>query len=139
MLHCSFTWMSHVCNLSPASRNHNNRQSQCLFDLPTPPPPSLIVFPPGAGGWSPTVTDKEPWLQVDLREQMEVTAVGTQGCYDSWDWVSTYLLLFSDTGRVWKQYRHEDGLGVSHHDGVSFHQLLWEVFRVIDRMQSSGV
>lgn len=59
------------------------------------------------------VTDQEPWLQVDLKEQMEVTAVATQGRYDSWDWVSSYLLLYSDTGRVWKQYRHEDGVGVS--------------------------
>ncbi|XP_042283175.1 contactin-associated protein-like 5 [Thunnus maccoyii] len=64
----------------------------------------------GAGGWSPMVTDQEPWLQVDLREQMEVTAVATQGRYDSWDWVSSYLLLYSDTGRAWKQYRHEDGV-----------------------------
>uniref|UniRef100_A0AAQ6IG17 Contactin associated protein-like 5a n=1 Tax=Anabas testudineus TaxID=64144 RepID=A0AAQ6IG17_ANATE len=64
-----------------------------------------------AGGWSPVVTDQEPWLQVDLREQMEVTAVATQGRYDSWDWVSSYLLLYSDTGRAWKQYRHEDGVG----------------------------
>lgn len=65
----------------------------------------------GAGGWSPMVTDQDPWLQVDLREQMEVTAVASQGRYDSWDWVSSYLLLYSDTGRVWKQYRHEDGVG----------------------------
>uniref|UniRef100_A0A3P9CPV6 Contactin associated protein family member 5 n=1 Tax=Maylandia zebra TaxID=106582 RepID=A0A3P9CPV6_9CICH len=42
---------------------------------------------------------------------MEVTAVATQGRYDSWDWVSSYLLLYSDTGRAWKQYRHEDGVG----------------------------
>uniref|UniRef100_A0A8C6NSK7 Contactin associated protein family member 5 n=1 Tax=Nothobranchius furzeri TaxID=105023 RepID=A0A8C6NSK7_NOTFU len=62
-----------------------------------------------AGGWSPMVTDHDPWLQVDLREQMEVTAVATQGRYDSWDWVSSYLLLYSDTGRIWKQHRHEDG------------------------------
>ncbi|KAK7913710.1 hypothetical protein WMY93_013921 [Mugilogobius chulae] len=65
----------------------------------------------GAGGWSPLVTDQEPWLQVDLREQMEVTAVATQGRYDSWDWVSSYVLLYSDTGRGWKQYRQEDGVG----------------------------
>uniref|UniRef100_A0A8C6TKI2 Contactin associated protein-like 5a n=1 Tax=Neogobius melanostomus TaxID=47308 RepID=A0A8C6TKI2_9GOBI len=64
-----------------------------------------------AGGWSPLVTDQEPWLQVDLREQMEVTAVATQGRYDSWDWVRSYVLLYSDTGRGWKQYRQEDGVG----------------------------
>uniref|UniRef100_A0A3B5ARQ0 Contactin-associated protein-like 5 n=1 Tax=Stegastes partitus TaxID=144197 RepID=A0A3B5ARQ0_9TELE len=40
---------------------------------------------------------------------MEVTAVATQGRHDSWDWVSSYLLLYSDTGRAWKQYRQEDG------------------------------
>ncbi|XP_054642164.1 contactin-associated protein-like 5 isoform X1 [Dunckerocampus dactyliophorus] len=62
-----------------------------------------------AGGWSAAASDKEPWLQLDLREQMEVTAVATQGCYDSWDWVSAYLLLYSDTGRVWRRYRHDDG------------------------------
>lgn len=59
------------------------------------------------------VTDQDPWLQVDLREQMEVTAVAMQGRYDSWDWVTSYQLLYSDTGRVWKQYRQEDGVGVS--------------------------
>ncbi|XP_071771916.1 contactin-associated protein-like 5 [Centroberyx gerrardi] len=65
----------------------------------------------GAGGWSPLVTDREPWLQLDLRDRMEVTAVATQGRYDSSDWVSSYLLLYSDTGRAWKQYRQEDGVG----------------------------
>ncbi|XP_056144811.1 contactin-associated protein-like 5 [Lampris incognitus] len=65
----------------------------------------------GAGGWSPLVTDREPWLQLDLRDRMEVMAVATQGRYDSSDWVTSYLLLYSDTGRTWKQYRQEDGVG----------------------------
>ncbi|KAJ3592557.1 hypothetical protein NHX12_007684, partial [Muraenolepis orangiensis] len=65
----------------------------------------------GGGGWSPLVTDGEPWLQLDLRDRMEVTAVATQGRYDSSDWVGSYLLLYSDTGRAWKQYRQEDGVG----------------------------
>ncbi|XP_071340826.1 contactin-associated protein-like 5 isoform X2 [Trachinotus anak] len=64
----------------------------------------------GAGGWSPMVTDEEPWLQVDLREQKEVTAVATQGRYDSSDWVSRYLLLYSDTGQAWTQYRQDDSI-----------------------------
>uniref|UniRef100_A0A8C5A226 Contactin associated protein-like 5a n=1 Tax=Gadus morhua TaxID=8049 RepID=A0A8C5A226_GADMO len=63
----------------------------------------------GAGGWSPLVTDSQPWFQLDLRDRMEVTAVATQGRYDSSDWVSSYMLLYSDTGRAWKQYRQEDG------------------------------
>ncbi|KAG7279580.1 hypothetical protein CRUP_034168 [Coryphaenoides rupestris] len=60
----------------------------------------------------PWVTDKEPWLELDLRDRMEVTAVATQGRYDSSDWVSSYMLLYSDTGRAWKQYRQEEGVGV---------------------------
>uniref|UniRef100_A0A8B9LFK3 Contactin associated protein-like 5a n=1 Tax=Astyanax mexicanus TaxID=7994 RepID=A0A8B9LFK3_ASTMX len=67
----------------------------------------------GGGGWSPQLTDRAPWLQLDLRERKEVTAVATQGRYGSHDWVSAYMLLYSDTGRVWKQYRHEDSVGVS--------------------------
>ena len=74
---------------------------------------SLPDDPSGAGGWSPLVTDSQPWFQLDLRDRMEVTAVATQGRYDSSDWVSSYMLLYSDTGRAWKQYRQEDGVGVS--------------------------
>uniref|UniRef100_A0A672ZVX2 Contactin associated protein-like 5a n=1 Tax=Sphaeramia orbicularis TaxID=375764 RepID=A0A672ZVX2_9TELE len=62
-----------------------------------------------SGGWSPMVTDREPWLQVDLRDRVEVTAVATQGRHHSSDWVSRYMLLYSDTGQAWKQYRQDDG------------------------------
>lgn len=65
------------------------------------------------------VTDQDPWLQVDLRDQMEVTAVATQGRSASSDWVSRYLLLYSDTGQVWKQYRQEDTGGVSLYSLIS--------------------
>ncbi|TKS67820.1 Contactin-associated protein-like 4 [Collichthys lucidus] len=57
------------------------------------------------------MADREPWLQVDLKDRMEVTAVATQGCAASSYWVNRYLLLYSDTGQVWKQYRQEDGGG----------------------------
>ncbi|XP_042350585.1 contactin-associated protein-like 5 [Plectropomus leopardus] len=66
----------------------------------------------GAGGWSPRVTDWEPWLQVDLGDRMEVTAVATQGRYDSLDWVTRYLLLYSDTGQAWREYREKDAGGM---------------------------
>ncbi|XP_011824273.1 PREDICTED: contactin-associated protein-like 3 isoform X2 [Mandrillus leucophaeus] len=41
---------------------------------------------------------------------MEVTAVATQGGYGSSDWVTSYLLMFSDAGRNWKQYRREESI-----------------------------
>uniref|UniRef100_A0A671PU85 Contactin-associated protein-like 5 n=1 Tax=Sinocyclocheilus anshuiensis TaxID=1608454 RepID=A0A671PU85_9TELE len=52
-----------------------------------------------------------PWLQVDLKDRMEVTAVATQGRHGSNDWISAYMLLYSDTGRIWKQYMLEDNVG----------------------------
>uniref|UniRef100_A0A4W4EH00 Contactin associated protein family member 5b n=1 Tax=Electrophorus electricus TaxID=8005 RepID=A0A4W4EH00_ELEEL len=71
--------------------------------------------------------DQLPWLQVDLRERVEVTAVATQGRFGSSDWVSSYTLLYSDTGSAWKQYRQEDHIGVfpgnTNAEGVTHHKL----------------
>uniref|UniRef100_A0A4W5PQA9 Contactin associated protein-like 5a n=1 Tax=Hucho hucho TaxID=62062 RepID=A0A4W5PQA9_9TELE len=85
----------------------------------------LSLVSQGAGGWSPQVTDSQSWLQLDLRDRMEVTAIATQGRYGSSDWVSGYLLLFSDTGQAWKQYRQEDGrfVGNVNADSVVHHRL----------------
>ncbi|XP_072326178.1 contactin-associated protein-like 5 isoform X1 [Scyliorhinus torazame] len=81
----------------------------------------------GAGGWSPLKSNKHQWLQIDLGERTEITAVATQGRYGSSDWVMSYLLMFSDTGRNWKQYRQEDSIwafsGNSNADGVERHKL----------------
>ncbi|XP_017266467.1 contactin-associated protein-like 4 isoform X2 [Kryptolebias marmoratus] len=65
----------------------------------------------GAGGWSPLTSDRYQWLQVDLGERTRITAVATQGRYGSSDWLTSYLLMFSDTGHNWKQYRQEDSIG----------------------------
>uniref|UniRef100_A0A3Q4ASU4 Uncharacterized protein n=1 Tax=Mola mola TaxID=94237 RepID=A0A3Q4ASU4_MOLML len=66
----------------------------------------------GAGGWSPLVSDQYQWLEVDLGRRTQITAVATQGRYGSSDWMTAYLLMFSDTGHNWRQYRQEDSLGV---------------------------
>uniref|UniRef100_A0A3B4B6C2 F5/8 type C domain-containing protein n=1 Tax=Periophthalmus magnuspinnatus TaxID=409849 RepID=A0A3B4B6C2_9GOBI len=62
----------------------------------------------GAGGWSPLSSDWYQWLEVDLGERTQITAVATQGRYGSSDWLTAYLLMFSDTGHNWRQYRQED-------------------------------
>ncbi|XP_072115590.1 contactin-associated protein-like 5 [Mobula birostris] len=81
----------------------------------------------GAGGWSPLESNKYQWLQMDLSERTEITAVATQGRYGSSDWVTRYLLMFSDMGRNWKQYRQEDSIwaftGNSNADTVVHHKL----------------
>ncbi|XP_030607295.1 contactin-associated protein-like 4 isoform X2 [Archocentrus centrarchus] len=65
----------------------------------------------GAGGWSPLMSDRYQWLEVDLGERTKITAVATQGRYGSSDWLTSYLLMFSDTGHNWRQYRQEDSIG----------------------------
>ncbi|XP_073332152.1 contactin-associated protein-like 4 [Pagrus major] len=65
----------------------------------------------GAGGWSPLVSDRYQWLEVDLGRRTQITAVATQGRYGSSDWLMGYLLMFSDTGHNWSQHRQEDSLG----------------------------
>ncbi|CAK6974784.1 contactin-associated protein-like 4 [Scomber scombrus] len=65
----------------------------------------------GAGGWSPHTSDRYQWLEVDLGERTKITAVATQGRYGSSDWLTSYLLMFSDPGHNWKQYRQEDSIG----------------------------
>ncbi|XP_059986052.1 contactin-associated protein-like 4 isoform X3 [Lagenorhynchus albirostris] len=81
----------------------------------------------GAGGWSPLVSNKYQWLQIDLGERMEITAVATQGGYGSSSWVTSYLLMFSDSGRNWKQYRQEDSIwgfsGNANADSVVYYRL----------------
>ncbi|KAM4738833.1 contactin-associated protein-like 4 [Anableps anableps] len=65
----------------------------------------------GAGGWSPLLSDKYQWLEVDLQRRTQIAAVATQGRYGSSDWLTSYLLMFSDTGHNWRQHRQEDSLG----------------------------
>ncbi|XP_074137802.1 contactin-associated protein-like 4 isoform X2 [Sminthopsis crassicaudata] len=81
----------------------------------------------GAGGWSPLVSNKYQWLQIDLGDRMEITAIATQGGYGSSDWVTSYLLMFSDSGRNWKQYRQEESIwgfsGNTNADSVVYYKL----------------
>ncbi|XP_032848795.1 contactin-associated protein-like 4 isoform X2 [Tyto alba] len=81
----------------------------------------------GAGGWSPLVSNKYQWLQIDLGERTEITAVATQGGYGSSDWVTSYLLMFSDSGRNWKQYHQEESIwafsGNTNADSVIYYKL----------------
>uniref|UniRef100_A0A8C6ULS6 Contactin associated protein like 3 n=1 Tax=Neogobius melanostomus TaxID=47308 RepID=A0A8C6ULS6_9GOBI len=60
-------------------------------------------------------------------KRTQITAVATQGRYGSSDWLTAYLLMFSDTGHNWRQYRQEDSIGMfsgnSNADSVVQHKL----------------
>ncbi|XP_035878469.1 contactin-associated protein-like 5 [Phyllostomus discolor] len=85
----------------------------------------------GAGGWSPEDSNAQQWLQMDLGSKVEITAVATQGRYGSSDWVTSYSLMFSDTGHNWRQYQQEDNIwtfvGNTNADSVMHHKLLHAV------------
>uniref|UniRef100_A0A3B4FJ56 Contactin-associated protein-like 4 n=1 Tax=Pundamilia nyererei TaxID=303518 RepID=A0A3B4FJ56_9CICH len=84
-----------------------------------------------AGGWSPLSSDRYQWLEVDLGGRTRITAVATQGRYGSSDWQTAYLLMFSDAGHNWKQYRQEGSIGAfagnSNADSVVQHKLQHQV------------
>ncbi|KAA0704301.1 Contactin-associated protein-like 4 [Triplophysa tibetana] len=81
----------------------------------------------GAGGWSPMDSNKYQWLEINLEQRTEITTISTQGRYGSSDWVTRYLLMFSDTGHNWRQYRQEDSIGAftgnSNADSVVMYKL----------------
>ncbi|XP_031235940.1 contactin-associated protein-like 5 isoform X5 [Mastomys coucha] len=81
----------------------------------------------GTGGWSPADSNAQQWLQIDLRNRVEITAVATQGRYGSSDWVTSYRLMFSDTGHNWQPYYQEDSIwtfvGNMNADSVVHHKL----------------
>uniref|UniRef100_A0A669BU91 Contactin-associated protein-like 4 n=1 Tax=Oreochromis niloticus TaxID=8128 RepID=A0A669BU91_ORENI len=95
------------------------------------PSPLSFSLCPGAGGWSPLSSDRYQWLEVDLGGRTRITAVATQGRYGSSDWQTAYLLMFSDTGHNWKQYRQEGSIGAfagnSNADSVVQHKLQHQV------------
>uniref|UniRef100_A0A8C6YG16 Contactin associated protein family member 4 n=1 Tax=Naja naja TaxID=35670 RepID=A0A8C6YG16_NAJNA len=87
----------------------------------------LSIHKPGAGGWTPLVSNKYQWLQIDLGGRTEITAVATQGGYGSSNWVTSYLLMFSDSGKNWKQYHQEESIwafsGNTNADSVVYYKL----------------
>uniref|UniRef100_A0A5F8GBP9 Contactin associated protein 1 n=1 Tax=Monodelphis domestica TaxID=13616 RepID=A0A5F8GBP9_MONDO len=55
-------------------------------------------------GWSPAIGDRNPWLQIDLMKKHKIRAVATQGSFNSWDWVTRYMLLYGDRVDSWTPF-----------------------------------
>ncbi|XP_030649349.1 contactin-associated protein 1 [Chanos chanos] len=58
----------------------------------------------GSSGWSPSPRDRQPWLQIDLRRKYRIVAIATQGTFNSYDWVTKYMLLYGDRPDSWTPY-----------------------------------
>nr|XP_057930020.1 contactin-associated protein-like 2b isoform X1 [Doryrhamphus excisus] len=100
----------------------------------------------GAGGWSPSDTDRYQWLQVDLGARKQVVAIATQGRYSSSDWTSKYQLLYSDTQKNWRPYLQDGNIwtfeGNVNSEGVVRYQLqhtiLARYIRFVPLQKSQG-
>uniref|UniRef100_A0A8C7D0Y0 Contactin-associated protein-like 5 n=1 Tax=Oncorhynchus kisutch TaxID=8019 RepID=A0A8C7D0Y0_ONCKI len=62
---------------------------------------------------------------------MEVTAIATQGRSGSSDWVTSFMLLFGDSGLAWKQYGQSEDTGTytgnTNSEGVVQHKLVHSI------------
>ncbi|MBN3296477.1 CNTP1 protein, partial [Amia calva] len=63
----------------------------------------------GSSGWSPAPKDRQPWLQINLNHKYRITAIATQGTFNSYDWVTKYTLLYGDRPDTWTPYIQRGG------------------------------
>ncbi|XP_069490520.1 contactin-associated protein 1 [Ambystoma mexicanum] len=83
-------------------------------------------------GWSPAPGDKQPWLQIDLKQRCKIRAIATQGTFNTYyDWVTRYILLYGDRISGWKPYFQQGSnwtfFGNVNNSGVVRHDLYYPI------------
>ncbi|XP_078661957.1 contactin-associated protein-like 2 isoform X3 [Branchiostoma floridae x Branchiostoma belcheri] len=58
----------------------------------------------GLGGWSASRDDFSQYLTFDLLDRSRITAIATQGRFNSDEWVKEYRIQFSDNRWQWRTY-----------------------------------
>lgn len=68
-----------------------------------------VQHSPGKGGsWAAQYLDQNQWLQIDVGSQYtKVTCVATQGRSDHPQWVTKYMLQYSNSGGNFHDYRQQ--------------------------------
>uniref|UniRef100_A0A8C3J5S0 Contactin associated protein 1 n=1 Tax=Calidris pygmaea TaxID=425635 RepID=A0A8C3J5S0_9CHAR len=92
----------------------------------------VAALPTGTSGWSPDPRDKQPWLQIDLMQKHRINAVATQGTFNTYDWLTRYILLFADHPTSWKPFFQQGSnwtfFGNVNESGVVRHDLHYPIF-----------
>ena len=57
------------------------------------------------GAWCAGTSDTSQYLQIDLKKEMTVSGVATQGQIDEANWVAKYSIQHSRDGSNWKDYK----------------------------------
>ncbi|XP_074747806.1 contactin-associated protein 1 [Strix uralensis] len=82
-------------------------------------------------GWSPDPRDKQPWLQIDLMQKHRINAVATQGTFNTYDWLTRYIVLFGDHPTSWKPFFQQGSnwtfFGNVNESGVVRHDLHYPI------------
>uniref|UniRef100_A0A3Q3KKR4 Contactin associated protein 1 n=1 Tax=Mastacembelus armatus TaxID=205130 RepID=A0A3Q3KKR4_9TELE len=63
----------------------------------------------GSSGWSPSLRDRQPWLQINLGRKYRLLAIATQGTFNSYDWITKYTVLYGDRPDSWTPYIMKGG------------------------------
>ncbi|KAG8139786.1 hypothetical protein E2320_002537, partial [Naja naja] len=50
------------------------------------------------------IYDKHPWLQIDLTRKAHIKTIATQGTFNTYNWVTRYIVLYGDHPSNWKPY-----------------------------------
>ena len=73
------------------------------------------------GGWSALTNDSNQWLQVDFGRYTKVTRLATQGMDGYNQWVTKYMLQYSDDGINFYLYKEATSSSAKVPDIVSFY------------------
>ena len=57
------------------------------------------------GGWSARRNDRRQWIQFDLKKPHRIVKVETQGRQDAGQWVTKFVVAYSQTGKRWTPYK----------------------------------
>ena len=88
-----------------SSSDLNNEASKTQWRLNEVPKPG------DPGGWVALESDGEPWLQISLYRQTQITGVIVQGREDEDQWVTSYKVQTNLDGTSWKFVRGIDANG----------------------------
>ena len=64
---------------------------------------------PDSNAWTASVADYSQYIEIDLGDPMNVTAIATQGRKDSQEFVTAYTISFGQDGTLFSQVKDFDG------------------------------
>lgn len=64
----------------------------------------------GDSAWSPELSSYDQHLAVELSDRYEIRSVATRGRAHTNEYVTEYIVQYSDDGQAWASYEGQDGV-----------------------------